>query len=403
MPKLSQPLTSTQVERAKYSQNGKNELNDGNGLYLHLIANGSKVWRFRYNQPETGKRTKLTIGNYPAVTLAQARVKREKFLSLLAQEIDPQAYNEQIKLERTQSNSRTLLAIAEQWKDKKQAEIEPKTLDKYWRSLELHIFPFIGAYPIDQIVPTLITPPIKRVEERNNFDMAQRLTNYINDILNFAVNSGLIAFNPCLKVGKVFKRATKQNNPHITSEEIPQLLADIAKANIEPMTRTLIHFQLLTMVRPSEASQAEWAEIDFKKRLWTIPAERMKAREPHAIPLSMQAINLLKQLQPITGRFKYLFPKRGYNNAPMSSASVNAALKRMGYQSKQTAHGLRGLARTYLAEQNITHEHAEACLAHKTGGNVSLAYNHATYLEQRKTIMQLWGDFIERCSTIKTI
>ena len=228
--------------------------------------------------------------------------------------------------------------------------------------------------------------------------MANRLASYINEILNFAVNGGLIPFNPCLRMNKTLKQHKKENNPRIKSEELPEFMQALAHAKIEPQTRALIQFQMLTMTRPGEASGAQWSEIDLDKRLWTIPAERMKAREAHIIPLSSQTVQLLETLQPVTGRFEYVFPKHGDNHAPMSSSSANMAIKRMGYASRQTAHGLRGLARTYLAEQNTNHEHAEACLAHKTGGNVSLAYNHATYLEQRKAIMQKWADYVEQCA-----
>lgn len=398
MARLVQPLTNTQVEKAKYTQGGTNELNDGNGLFMQLFPTGAKSWRFRYNHPTTGKRTKLTIGAYPEISLAQARAKREEFRAWLAQNIDPQVHKSKLEEEQKLAISNTFLAIAEKWKAKKQGEIAIKTLDKYWRSLELHVFPFIGQYPVAEIVPTLALLPLKRVEERNNVDMAKRLANYINDILNFAVNGGVIPFNPCLKMGKNLKRVKKQNNPRVKSEEIPTLLRDIENASIEPQTKALIYFQLLTMVRPTEASEAQWAEIDLANKLWIIPAERMKAGEEHRVPLSTQTVKLLEQMQTITGRFKYVFSKRGNFHEPMSNASVNMALKRMGYKDRQTAHGLRGLARTYLAEQSITHEHAEACLAHKTGGNASLSYNHATYLEQRTEIMQLWADFIDQCS-----
>ncbi|MGX2950570.1 tyrosine-type recombinase/integrase [Ursidibacter sp. B-7004-1] len=398
MARTQNKLTNTQVERLKYVEGGKNEYNDGNGLFLQLFPTGTKTWRFRYNTPMDKKRTKCTIGNYPAVSIAQARAKRDEYQALLAQGIDPQVHKAKQEEEQRLSNSRTFKAMAEKWKEKKQGEITAKTLDKYWRSLELHVFPFIGEYPIAEIVPTLALIPLKRVEERNNIDMAQRLAMYINEILNFAVNGGVIPFNPCLKMGKNLKRAKKKNNPHVKTEEIPQLLKDINNAKIQPQTKAFIYFKMLTMVRSAEACLAQWAEIDFERKLWAIPAERMKAREPHTVPLSSQVIQILEQMHQITGRFKYIFPKRGNNHEAIDINTPNTALKRIGYKNRQTAHGLRGLARTYLAEQNITHEHAEACLAHKTGGNISLSYNHATYLEQRTEIMQFWADFIEQCT-----
>ncbi|MFA9499107.1 tyrosine-type recombinase/integrase [Mannheimia sp. E30BD] len=389
MARASNKLTNTQVERLKYSENGKNEYTDGGGLFLQLYPSGVKVWRFRYNHPQTKKRTKHTIGNYPAVSIAQARMKRDEINALLAQKIDPQIHFQQLEKEQELSNANTFQAVAERWKAKKQGEIETKTIEKYWGSIELHLLPVIGKYPINEIVPTLVSIPLQEVEARGNYDMANRLASYVNSILDFAVNGGLIPFNPCVKVGKNLKKVKKQNNPHVKTEEIPQLLQAIESARLQLNTKALIHFQLLTMVRPNEATEAEWVEIDLDKKLWTIPAERMKARETHIVPLSTQAVRLLEQMKAISGRFKYVFTKRGNYHAPMSIASINVALKRMGYKDRQTAHGLRGLARTYLAEQSITLEHAEACLAHKTGGNVSLAYNHSTYLEQRKAIMQL--------------
>lgn len=402
MPRITKPLTNTEVERAKPKDKEYN-LSDGQGLNLRIKPTGAKTWTFNYYHPTTKKRTNLTVGNYPEISIAQARQQREEWRSILAQGIDPQTHRARIARELELAEANTFLAVAEKWRAKKQGEITKKTLDKYWGSLRLHIFPFIGSYPIGEIVPTVALIPLQRVEQRNNIDMANRLASYINEILNFAVNGGLIPFNPCLRMNKALKQHKKENNPRIKSEELPEFMQALAQAKIEPQTRALIQFQLLTMARPGEASGAKWAEIDLDKRLWTIPAERMKAREAHVIPLSSQAVQLLETLHPVTGRFKYVFPKHGDNHASMSSSSANTAIKRMGYAGRQTAHGLRGLARTYLAEQNTNHEHAEACLAHKTGGNVSLAYNHATYLEQRKAIMQQWGNFVENCATVNTL
>ena len=402
MPRITKPLTNTEVERAKPKDKEYN-LSDGQGLNLRIKPTGAKTWTFNYYHPTTKKRTNLTVGNYPEISIAQARQQREEWRSILAQGIDPQTHRARIARELELAEANTFLAVAEKWRAKKQGEITKKTLDKYWGSLRLHIFPFIGSYPIGEIVPTVALIPLQRVEQRNNIDMANRLASYINEILNFAVNGGLIPFNPCLRMNKTLKQHKKENNPRIKSEELPEFMQALAQAKIEPQTRALIQFQLLTMARPGEASGAKWAEIDLDKRLWTIPAERMKAREAHVIPLSSQAVQLLETLHPVTGRFKYVFPKHGDNHASMSSSSANTAIKRMGYAGRQTAHGLRGLARTYLAEQNTNHEHAEACLAHKTGGNVSLAYNHATYLEQRKAIMQQWGNFVENCAPVNTL
>lgn len=394
---ITKPLTNTEVERAKPKEKEYN-LMDGQGLMLRIKPTNAKTWLFNYYHPTTKKRKNITIGNYPEISIAQARQWREEYRALLAQGIDPKTHKEKIAREQELAKANTFLAVAEKWRDKKRGEITEKTLAKYWGSLSLHIFPFIGRYPVAEIVPTLVLSPLQRVEQRNNVDMANRLAGYVNEILNFAVNGGLIPFNPCAKVAQALKKHKKQNNPHIGIEEIPQFMQDLANANIETQTRWLIQFQILTMTRAGEASGARWDEIDFKKKLWIIPAERMKAREAHAIPLSIQAVILLKRLHAINGRFDYVFLKRGDNHAPMNPSSINVAIKRFGYGGRQTAHGFRGLARTWLAENGINFEIGEACLSHRIGSAVAKAYNHASYLAQRKAIMQQWADFIEQCS-----
>lgn len=355
---ITKPLTNTEVERAK-PQNKEYNLMDGQGLFLRVKPTGAKAWLFNYYHPTTKKRTNITIGNYPEISIAQARQWREEYRALIAQGIDPKTHKEKVQREQELAEANTFLAVAEKWRDKKRGEIAEKTLAKYWGSLNLHIFPFIGRYPVAEIVPTLALAPLQRVEQRNNVDMANRLAGYINEILNFAVNGGLIPFNPCAKMGQALKKHKKQNNPHIEIEELPQFMRDLANANIETQTRWLVQFQLLTMTRAGEASGARWDEIDFKKKIWVIPAERMKAREAHSIPLSIQAVILLKRLHAINGRFEYVFLKRGDNHAPMNPSSINMAIKRFGYHGRQTAHGFRGLARTWLGENGIPREIGE--------------------------------------------
>lgn len=403
MARITKPLTNTEIDKSK-PKDKDYTLTDGQGLYLLIKTNGAKLWRFNYYKPANNKKRALIgLGSYPEISLAKAREIRETYRALLAQGIDPQTHRLQQEHQKALAQVNTFGKVAEQWKEKKEGEIELKTVKKYWASLSLHVLPYIENYPITDILPTLVIPVLRKVEERGALDMVHRLSQYINDILKFAVNNGFIPFNPCSNISSTFKKHKKSNNPRISSEELPELMRKLSTAQIELQTQLLIQFQLLTMVRGVEAREAKWEEIDFTDKLWVIPAERMKSREIHKVPLSTQAIRVLERLKQFTGHYIYLFPKHTNPREPMSNATANTALKRMGYDGKQTAHGLRGLARTYLAEQGITHEHAEACLAHKTGGNVSLAYNHSTYLEQRKSIMQLWGDYVERCSTVSTL
>ena len=397
MARRTTPLTDTEIKKAKPKEK-EYSLCDGYGLLLRIKPNGSKLWLFNYIRPILGTRTNLGLGTYPIVSLAEARMLRDDCRKLLAQQIDPKKHREELERKRLMDTQSSFEKVAERWKEKKSSEVEEKTINKYWRNLELHLFPLIGRYSIKEIKPSLVVPMLKKVEENGSPDMVHRLCGHLNEILNFAVNSGLIESNTCLKISSTFKSVRQRNNPRITIEEIPNLIKSIHSAKIEKKTQLLILFQLLTMVRPNEASNASWSEFDFDKKEWTIPAERMKVRFPHTVPLSSQVMALIEQLRPITGHNKYLFTHRSNLKKAMSSSTVNMALKRMGYKDKQTAHGLRGLARTFLAEQGVQHEHAEACLAHKTGSQVSLAYNHANYLAQRRDIMQIWGDHIEKCS-----
>ena len=402
MPRVKKPLTDTEIKKAKPKEK-EYPLSDGNGLILRVKPNGSKIWLFNYYHPVTQKRTNAGLGMYPQIQLAAARAKREEYRSLLAQGIDPQEHKKKALEATNEQIKNSFLAVAEKWKEKKVKEVEASTLEKNWRRLELYAFPKFGQIPVTDILPALIIQTLEPLNQQGKGDTLKRTIRLINEILNYAVNYGLIQFNPCLNVNAVFNFGKNENNPTIRPEELPALLKAVRDSRLTLFTRCLIKFQLLTLTRPVESSSAEWSEIDLDNRLWSIPAERMKAREAHVIPLSSQAVQLLETLHPVTGRFKYVFPKHGDNHASMSSSSANTAIKRMGYAGRQTAHGLRGLARTYLAEQNTNHEHAEACLAHKTGGNVSLAYNHATYLEQRKAIMQQWGNFVENCATVNTL
>ena len=392
MARRTTPLTDTEIKKAKPKEK-EYSLCDGYGLLLRIKPNGSKLWLFNYIRPILGTRTNLGLGTYPIVSLAEARMLRDDCRKLLAQQIDPKKHREELERKQLMDTQSSFEKVAELWKEKKSSEVEEKTINKYWRNLELHLFPLIGRYSIKEIKPSLVVQMLKKVEENGSPDMVHRLCGHLNEILNFAVNSGLIESNTCLKISSTFKPVRQRNNPRVSIEEIPTLIKSIHSAKIEKKTQLLILFQLLTMVRPNEASNASWSEFDFDKKEWNIPAERMKVRFLHTVPLSSQVMALIEQLRPMTGH-----NNRSDLKKAMSSSTVNMALKRMGYKDKQTAHGLRGLARTFLAEQGVQHEHAEACLAHKTGSQVSLAYNHANYLEKRRDIMQMWGDYIEKCS-----
>jgi len=377
MPKITKPLTNTEVERSKPKAK-EYTLTDGYGLFLLVLPTGVKSWRFNYIRPLTKKRTKVSLGTYPALSLAQARSIREEYRSLLAQGIDPQEHKEQEQKAAIEHIENSLLSVANRWKAKKVQKVEAETLKKDWRRMEIYLFPFIGDMPINEILPKVVIEALESLYNQGKGDTLKRTIRLLNEVLNFAVNYGLIAFNPCLRINEVFNFGKSTNNPAITPKELPELIKAVMYSSAAIQTKLLFKFQLLTMVRPAEASNATWSEIDFKKSLWTIPANRMKKRHPFVIPLSSQAMAILNKMKSISVKSEYVFQSWIKSNQPMSSQTINKMLVDLGYKNKQTAHGLRTIGRTYLADQRKI-------------------YDRADFLEQRKPVMQLWGDYVEQC------
>lgn len=216
----------------------------------------------------------------------------------------------------------------------------------------------------------------------------------------YAVNTGLIDANPASGVGMAFEKPKKQNMPTLRPEELPELMHSLVMSNLSVPTRCLIEWQLLTLVRPSEASGARWAEIDLNAKLWTIPAERMKAKREHMVPLSPQALGILELMKPISAHREHIFPSRNDPKLPMNSQTANAALKRIGYSGKLVAHGLRSIASTALNEAGFNSDYIEAALAHTDKNEVRRAYNRSTYFNQRVDIMDWWGRLVTSSSNI---
>ncbi|OBW95196.1 integrase arm-type DNA-binding domain-containing protein [Gallibacterium salpingitidis] len=401
MPKVTKPLTNTEIERAK-PKDKPYTLTDGNGLFLLVQSTGFKSWRFNYIRPSTDKRVKISLGTYPEISLAQARSKREEYRSLLAQGIDPQIKKEQEEQAITSKIENSFLSVAEKWREKKVLEIEELTFKKNWRRLETYVFPFFKDIPVVEILPNLVINTLEPLNKQGKGDTLKRIIRLINEILNYAVNYGLLPFNPCSNVNAVFNFGKNKNNPTIRPEELPELLYKIQNSKLTLYTRCLIKFQLLTLARPIEASSAEWSEIDFDKSLWTIPAKRMKTRKVHIVPLSNQALKVLEVMKEFTINEPYVFQSFKKPNKPMSSQTVNKSLVNLGYKGRLTGHGLRAIGSTYLNEYEpmIPPDVIEACLSHGIKDQVRRAYNRSDYLEQRKPVMQLWGDYCEECEKI---
>ena len=398
MARVTKPLTNTEVDRAK-PQAKVSSLFDGDGLELKVNPTGTKKWVFKYYKPFTKKRTNLTFGVYPDISLAEARKLRAKAKELLAKDIDPKEHKDKLSSQQKERIENTLMSVAAKWFEVKKPEVTPDYAIDIWRSLELHVFSELGKYPISEITAPIAIKAVKPIAEKGSLETVKRVNQRLNEIMNYAVNTGIIHSNPLSGIKAAFKSPIKQNMPSIKPEELPKLMQALSIASIKIVTRYLIEWQLHTMVRPSEAAGVKWIEIDFENKLWNIPAKRMKKKRPHSIPLTTQTLNLLSSIKPISGHREHIFPADRNPRNHTNNQTANAAIKRMGYKGKLVAHGLRSIASTTLNEQGFDHDLIESALAHVDHNEVRRAYNRADYLKRRSTMMDWWSDHIEKCAT----
>ncbi|MBD0788438.1 tyrosine-type recombinase/integrase [Vibrio sp. Y2-5] len=397
MARQTTPLNATQVKEAK-PQNKEYSLVDGQGLKLRIKPNGSKCWLFNYHKPANGKRTNLSLGVYPNLSLANARKEAAKARELLALNIDPKEHRDSIHLKKVESLESTLKKVAQKWFEVKKHEVSHDHGVDIWRSLELHVFPTLQNIPIDNITAPIVIEAIRPIEAQGKLDTVKRVNQRLNEIMDFAVNTGVITANPISGIKAAFRTATKQNNPSLKPEQLPELMATIHSSNTKRVTKFLIEWQLHTMVRPNEAAGTRWDEIDFTQKIWTIPLERMKKKTEHRVPLTPQTIAMLEAIKPISGNKEYVFPADRAQNKCANSQTANAALKRMGFKDRTTAHGLRALASTTLNDQGFEVDLIEAALAHVDSNKVRSVYNRTDYLERRRTVMCWWSEHIEQAS-----
>jgi len=398
MAKKVNPLTNTQVKQAK-PKDKIYKLSDGDGLQLRIMPNGSKQWLLDYFKPFTKKRTSLSLGAYPEVSILEARKKRVASRELLAKDIDPKEYKDDQHREQLLLASHTLKSVAEDWFAIKKTTIADVTAKSLWRKFENHVFPKLGHRPIDKILAPEAIEALKPLAAKGNLETTGKIIGHLNNIMTHALNTGILQHNPLSGIRSAFSAPKVTNMPTIKPDELGKLMKDISYASIKLVTRCLIEWQLHTMTRPSESAKAEWSEIDLENKLWVIPAERMKMRLEHKVPLSEQAIEILERLKPITGHRKHLFPSHIDHKRHCNVETANKALIRMGYKNRLVAHGLRALASTTLNEEGLNPDVIEAALSHVDKNEVRRAYNRAEYLESRRELMCWWSEHIEQAAS----
>lgn len=397
MAKLTKPLTNTEVSQAKPKDKEYN-LSDGGGLALRVKTNGTKTWLFNYFHPHTKKRSNISFGTFPIVSLKQARDNREEAKTLLVSNIDPKAHRESVKRQLQQEHNNTLEFVAADWFAVKKPTLTPAYAEDVMRSLEKHVFPAMGKTPITMINAVDAIKVLKPLAAAGSLETVKRLCQRLNEIMTFSANTGMIKHNPLAGISKAFEAPIKQNMPTLKPEDLPNLMQALNTASIKLATRCLIEWQLHTMTRPGEAAGTKWSEINLDKKLWTIPPERMKKRREHVVPLSEQSLALLELMQPISGHREYVFPGDRNPKTHMNESTANMALKRMGFAGLLVSHGLRALASTTLNEQGHDPDVIESALAHVDKNGVRRAYNRAEYLDRRYSLMCWWSEHIEQAA-----
>lgn len=367
-------------------------LNDFRGLYLEVKPNGVKAWRYRFKL--AGKASWFALGDYPGTSLAQARDKCEEARKLVKQGINPVQHRQLERIKREQDSANTFEAVAREWLALK--DWEEVTKARRLDMLQRVVFPSIGKMPVRQITPAHILDILTRTAKRGAPTVAAEAKRTMSGVFELAVATLRADNDPVWPVRKALPPNKTQHKRALAATEVGRLLADFESHGGNFQTNYAFRLMWLTLTRPNEAVQAEWSEFDLEQRLWTLPRERMKARREHAVPLPTQAIKLLEALKPITGHGKHLFPNRDDRTRPMADASLRQALKKLGWATKYSPHGTRTTGSTRLNEMGYRPDAIEAQLAHAEPNSVRRTYNHATYLDERREMMQAWADKLDQ-------
>ncbi len=393
-------LSDVTLRKAK-PQDKPYKLTDEKGLFLLVNTKGGKYWRLKYRFE--GKEKLLALGTYPALSLMEARNKREEARRLLADNTDPALVKHLAKRSNLEAAENSFKLIACEWHAKYSKSWSPGHADRIFTRLENDIFPWVGNKPISKIGAYELLTVLQRIENRGAVDTAHRALQNCSQIFRYAVATGRAEQDPTINLRGAIPPAKQKHYPTIIDpKEIADLLRTIDGYEGHFITRCALRLAPLLFVRPGELRNAQWSEINFDNAEWRIPAKKMKMRIPHIIPLSAQALSILREVHALTGNRVYVFTGIRGSDRPMSDATVNAALRRLGYAKDEiTGHSFRSIASTILNEQGWNRDAIERQLAHSEQNNVRAAYNYAEHLPLRKKMMQYWSDYLQSLVTNK--
>lgn len=386
-PMADTTLSSLEPEAKAYREH------DGQGLYFRVKPAGQKLWELRYTKPGSKARSWLGLGPYPSVSSVLARTKAQEARTLIAQGIDPSTQRKVDEMEEKAKTENTFELLAREWYATRKSSWGDGYAKRVIGALELHVFPKMGVRGYVDIAPMEWMELFRSMEKKGILDQMANVRRFCKEIYDLARVTGRALNNPVDGLDKFLQKKQSTNYAHVEQVQLPALLRAISAYN-NSMVKIGLHLLVINGLRPSEVREARWAEIDQDKAIWEIPAERMKKRRAHIVPLSSQSLALLKQLQVLSGAYDLLFPGRNDRTKPLSNMVFNMALRRMGYEGMQTGHGFRHVASTLLNEAGFDENHIEAQLSHAKSG-VAGVYNKAKYLEQRRTMMQWYADHLD--------
>jgi integrase len=394
---IDMKLSDAAVKKAK-PEAKPYKLADGDGMYIEVMPSGSKYWRLKYRY--AGKEKRLALGVYPEVSLKDARERRDAARKLIANGSDPSEAKQTQKREDKIAAANTFEAVAREWVENRSNDWTAGHKALTLRTLEQDVFPSIGRRPIAEISSSEVLATVRTIEKRGALEIASRVLQRCSAVFRYAIATDRCKNNPAFKMSEALKSPTRTHYNTIEKGGFPQLLRDIDGYQGSPMTTYILQLMALTFTRTGELVNAEWKEIDLERAEWLIPAERMKMRRPHLVPLSSQAVAVFREAAKLSGDRVHVFPNRNDPSQPASNAIILRALGRMGYTGKMTGHGFRSAASTMLNENKskwgIHRDTIELQLAHVEKNASRAAYNFAEYLDERRTMMQQWADHLDK-------
>ncbi|HFO6716722.1 TPA: tyrosine-type recombinase/integrase, partial [Escherichia coli] len=384
-------LNARQVDAAKPREKAY-KLADGAGLYLEVVPSGSRYWRMKYRF--NGKEKRMAFGVYPAVSLAQARALRDDAKKKLAEGIDPSLAKKEEKLVRDVQLNNTFQAVALEWHGTKVSRWSEGYASDIIEAFNKDIFPYIGQQPVNEIKQLVLLNVLRRIESRGATEKAKKVRQRCSEVFRYAIVTGRAEYNPAADLTSAMSGHESKHYPFLTVEELPDFFKALAGYTGSPLVVLAARLLILTGVRTGELRGAFWSEFDLEKAVWEIPAERMKMKRPHLVPLSSQALEIVQQLKVMSGQYPLVFPGRNDPRKTMSEASINQVFKRIGYTGRVTGHGFRHTMSTILHEEGFNTAWIETQLAHVDKNAIRGTYNHALYLEGRREMMQWYADYI---------